>query len=91
MTIEQLLIAGVFAGLPVGLMIDRHKIGCLALLVVPLAMFLYVGWWQSANPDKLNSTSGLDFMFGPLWPSLGALGGYYAGRLVRSWVLKSGD
>ncbi|HEX8626242.1 MAG TPA: hypothetical protein VF782_14370 [Allosphingosinicella sp.] len=47
-------------------------------------MIVYVAWWQGENPDKLRSTSGLDFIFGALWPSLGALAGLFAGDGLKS-------
>jgi hypothetical protein len=49
-----------------------------------VAMIVYVAWWQGENPDKLRSTSGLDFIFGALWPSLGALAGLFAGDGLKS-------
>jgi hypothetical protein len=88
-TIEFLLMAGAVAGLFIGLAVARPAQGCAALLAVPLAMFAYVWWWQSQNPDKLRSISGLDFLFGPLWPSLGAVGGFFVGMLIRSLLQKS--
>ena len=51
-------------------------------------MFIHVSRWQDANPDALGSTSGLDFVFGPLWPSLGAIGGFVAGRLLHKALFK---
>ncbi|MCI1141977.1 hypothetical protein MOP88_06120 [Sphingomonas sp. WKB10] len=50
-------------------------------------MIAYVYAWQSAHPDSLRSTSGLDFVFGPLWPSLGAMGGYVVGTAIRYFIL----
>ena len=85
-SIEGLFAVGFAAGLIIGAVIARPKLGCLVLLIVPIAMFAYVAWWQSQNPDKLRSTSSLQFVFGPLWPSLGALAGYYAGPWLRSIV-----
>ncbi len=84
MTIELLLICGFLVGLIVGVLIAKPQLGCLALLIVPVAMIGYISWWQGQNPDDLRSTSGLDFVFGPLWPSLGAIGGYFVGKSLRS-------
>ena len=83
MSIELLLFCGFLFGLAVGIAVARPGPGCLVLLAVPAAMIAYIYWWQGENPDKLRSTSALDFIFGPLWPSLGAAGGYAVGRLLR--------
>ena len=84
LSIEGLITLGSLAGLLLGMAVPKQKIGCLILLAVPIAMFFYVGWWQSEHPENLRSTSAVDFLFGPLWPSLGALAGFYAGRWLRS-------
>lgn len=83
MSIELLIFCGFVAGLLVGVTIRKPSLGCLILLTVPVAMIAYISWWQGENPDKLRSTSALDFVFGPLWPSLGAIGGFFAGKLLR--------
>ena len=88
LTITQLLVAGFVAGLLIGIVLSRPKVGCVGLLAVPVGMFAYIWWWQGQNPDKLRSTSGLDFVFGPLWPSLGAIGGYLVGVALRSLLSK---
>ena len=89
MTIQAMMYFGFVAGLIVGIVVAKPKLGCLTLLAIPIAMIVYIGWWQSQNPDMLRSTSALDFMFGPLWPSLGAIGGFSVGRLARWLVLKT--
>ena len=86
LTIEGLFAIGLAAGLLVGWFIRKPMVGCLVLLAVPVAMICLISWWQGDNPDNLRSTSGLDFFFGPLWPSLGAIAGYYAGRWCRSFL-----
>jgi hypothetical protein len=69
LTIAQLLVCGFVVGL---LMVLPHpKVGCVGLPTVPVAMLAYIWWWQGQNPDKLRSTSALNFVFGSLWPSLG--------------------
>jgi hypothetical protein len=85
MTIEILLVCGFFVGLLVGAAVANPKHGAAVLLLVPVAMIFYIGWRQGQDPDRLRSTSSLDFIFGPLWPSLGAIGGFYAGRVLRSF------
>jgi hypothetical protein len=93
MTIESLLltIEGSFSlslvfGLLVGIAVPMRKLGCVVLLAVPVAMLFFVNWWQSQHPENLRSTSALDFMFGPLWPSLGALAGFYAPVAANAYV-----
>lgn len=88
MTIDLLLLYGTIAGLIVGVIIPRQRFGCVTLLIVPVAMIVYVSRWQAAHPDDLRSTSGLDFIFGPLWPSVGALAGFYAARALRAWLMR---
>ncbi len=88
LTIGQMLVCGFVAGLLIGVTFPHPKLGCVGLLAVPVGMFVYIWWWQSENPDKLRSTSGLDFVFGPLWPSLGAIAGYLAGMTLRSLLPK---
>ena len=88
-SIEGLLAIGFIVGLLTGVSAPRVKVGCYILLAVPVAMFAYVGWWQDQHPESLRSTSALDFLFGPLWPSVGAIVGFYAGRAVRGFCGKS--
>lgn len=56
------------------------------LWIVPIGMVAYIAFWQWQHPEDLRSTSALDFMFGPLWPSLGASAGYVAGGGLRFFV-----
>ena len=97
MNIESLLLSiegsfaiGTAAGLLVGILFPRPKLGCFVLLAVPLAMIFFVGWWQGEHPENLRSTSALDFLFGPLWPSLGAVVGYCAGMWLRRLLDRRG-
>jgi len=89
MTIIGLLIGGALFGILTGLLIPQLKVGCTALLIVPVAMIGYLALWQSLHPANIRSTSALDFLFGPLWPSLGALAGFPVGGLVRLVVNRS--
>jgi len=86
MTINMLLLCGAIAGAIIGIVIPRHRVGCLALLLVPIAMVVYVSRWQAAHPENIRSTSGLDFLFMPLWPSLGAVAGFYIVMAFRAWL-----
>ena len=88
MSIETLLIAGGIFGLAIGLAFRSHKLGCATLWIVPVATFAYVDWWQNAHPENLRSTSGLDFVFGLPWPSMGAMGGYLIGAATRYAVIE---
>ncbi len=75
-------IIGLVVGLFICIFLPRPKVGCLALLAVPLAMIVYIGLWQALHPENIRSTSALDFVFGPLWPSLGAIAGYLIGKVL---------
>lgn len=86
MTIEGMLISGAFIGLLIGLFSPSGRAGCITLWIVPVGMIAYIAVWQWQHPEKLRSTSALDFMFGPLWPSLGAVVGYVGGGGVRFLV-----
>ena len=88
MTIQAMMFYGFIVGLVIGMAVAKPRIGCLTLLAVPISMIAYIAWWQSQNPDMLRSTSSLDFMFGPLWPSLGAIGGFLVGKFSRWLVLR---
>lgn len=90
LTIEGSLAIGAAVGLLVGIFVHRPKLGCFVLLVVPVAMIFFVSWWQGEHPENLRSTSALDFLFGPLWPSLGAVCGYYAGKWLREVLDRRG-
>lgn len=84
MTIELMLIAGGLVGFLFGLLAWNPKVGCALFGIIAVAMIVYVAIWQAQHPESLRSTSGLDFLFGPLWPSLGAFGGWAVGSFVRS-------
>jgi type III secretory pathway component EscS len=82
-TMEGAITLGLVVGLVIGLLIRTQKIAFAILLLIPVAMIGYVNWWQAQHPENLTSTSALDFIFGPLWPSAGAIVGYYLGKFVR--------
>lgn len=88
MTLEMLLLCGFVAGLLIGFAIPHQKLGCIALFVVPIAAIVDVARWQKAHPENLTSTSALDFIFGPLWPSCSAIVGFVVGRKLRSALIK---
>lgn len=83
MTIEAMLMVGAMIGFIIGLGAPRERVGCLVLLIIPVSMFVYTWIWQAQHPENLRSTSALDLIFMPLWPSVGAVAGYAFGRLVR--------
>lgn len=83
LSIEGSFAIGSLLGLFVGLLFAKPKLGCSVLAVVPVTMIVFISWWQGQHPENLRSTSALDFFFGPLWISLGALGGNYLGRWMR--------
>lgn len=88
MTIMSLIIGGALCGVLTGVLIAPLKVGCTALLVVPVAMVGYIAFWQSQHPDLIRSTSSLEYVFGPLWPSLGAISGFLVGGLARFAVAR---
>lgn len=86
MTITQLILAGALAGLAVSLVPSR-KTGCMVLWLVPLAMLIAVSI-ELSDPERVpDALDALLFVFGPLWPSLGALAGFTLGRVVRGFVV----
>ncbi|MBX7526940.1 hypothetical protein [Qipengyuania vesicularis] len=84
LSIMSLVVLGGVFGSIVGALAPSKRIGCSLLLAVPVGMVIYVSIWQSQNPEALRSTSPLEFFFGPLWPSLGAVVGWQFGKSVRS-------
>ncbi len=84
MVIENATLLGLAFGFVVGIVITKPKLGCAALLLVPIAMIAYISAWQQQNPELIRSTSGLDFLFVPFWPSVGALCGFTAGLVLRT-------
>ena len=50
-----------------------------------VASWFYVDWWHDSNPDKVRSTSGLEFFFFPIPPMAGALLGTSIAWLARDW------
>jgi hypothetical protein len=87
MSIEMLALCGAVVGLVIGLTL-RVPVGCVTLLLVPIGMIAYIYWWQTAHPENLRSTSGLDYLFAPLWPSLGAAFGFLVGVTIRVVVFR---
>jgi hypothetical protein len=85
-TIEGLLLLGFIAGCLVGVTIPSQKIGCLILLAIPIGMIGYIAWWQNQHPENIRSTSGLDFIFGPLWPSISAITAFYLSAGIRDRI-----
>lgn len=89
MTIQGLLVIGAIIGVLAALLIASPRVGCASLWVIPIATIAVVIVDQRMHPETVRSTSALDFVFAPLWPSLGALTGYGVGRLVRSFLGKA--
>ena len=84
--IEAALLIGGLVGAVTGL-VPRAKIGCAALVIIPLVMLVCTFTQQndaSRRPDALDP---LFYVFNPLWPSLGALIGFGLVRLLRAMVL----
>ena len=81
-----LIIIGLLYGIGLGLMSRSGKVGCLASMAVPITAIGYVGWWHGANPELVRSTSGLEYIFVPIPPTLAALFGFAVVFLVRDWL-----
>ena len=86
MTIQFLVVVGAIVGLLSAILIRNARLGCASLWVIPVAMIIVVIVDQQLHRENVRSTSALDFIFAPLWPSLGALVGYAAGRLTQSAI-----
>ncbi len=82
-TIEGLLLIGFIMGALVAYFLSQ-KIGCAALITIPIIMLIYIDWWLNNNPDSTSSTSALAYIFVPLWPSMGAIAGYFAVNFIKS-------
>jgi hypothetical protein len=85
-SIQALLAIGFLFGVGVGGLLSKGKLGCIALLAVPVAAVTYVSWWHGENPDLVRSTSGLEFLFVPIPPSTAALAGFAVVYLIRNWL-----
>jgi hypothetical protein len=86
MSFTILIMAGALAGAALALIFGARPIGCLSLLVVPVAAIFYVSWWQDQHPENLRSTSGLDYLFVPRVPLIGALATYGVIFFVKDWL-----
>lgn len=89
MTIQALLILGAIIGFVAAVLFANPRLGCVSLWIIPITMVATVIVDQRLHPESVRSTSALDFMFAPLWPSLGAIAGFLAGRLTRSFIAKA--
>lgn len=85
LSIGLLLLIGFVTGVVVGLPLGSNRFGCWTLAFVPIGAIGYVSWWQSQHIENLRSTSGLEFIFVPIPPSIAALVGYGLVRLIRNW------
>jgi hypothetical protein len=83
MTLWLFIALSFAAGLLVSLSTKGVARGCLGLLGVPLLTLVCLWVWHSLGPEKLHSTSALDFVFGPMWTSHGAIVGFGVGEFIR--------
>lgn len=86
MSFLALISAGALAGAMLAFIFGTRPVGCASLLIVPVLAVLFVGWWQDQHPELLRSTSGLDYLFIPPIPTIGALATYGAIFLLRDWL-----
>lgn len=80
-----LLLTGFLAGLMLSLTLRNRRFGCFSLAMIPVGAWSYVDWWQSQHPELLRSTSGLEFLFVPVPPMIGALAGYGLVAFIKEW------
>ncbi|KWV95232.1 hypothetical protein [Erythrobacter sp. AP23] len=85
MSFLVLIGAGALGGAALALIFGTRRVGCASLIVVPISAVLFVSWWQNQHPELLRSTSGLDYLFVPPIPTIGALVAYGAIFFVRDW------
>jgi hypothetical protein len=83
MTMVDLLAFGTMAGLLIGLAARSDKVGCIVLMFLPVFVVVCTAVEQQLYPERLNPFSGLDFASDPFWFTIGALGGFIGGRLIR--------
>lgn len=83
MAIEAAFLISLIFGFVFGIKIGNPKLGCAALLIVPITIMVHIQIWQSQNPEVIRSTSGLDVVFGSFWPSVGALVGIAVGLTLK--------
>ena len=81
-----LIIAAAAFGLIASLYPNRRW-GCAVLLMVPVAMLFVVHTELSEPSRRPDALDALGYLFGPLWPSLGAIAGFLMGRAARKLIL----
>ncbi|KRA79714.1 hypothetical protein ASD76_16960 [Altererythrobacter sp. Root672] len=85
-SIGVLLVLGLLTGGAIGLLAGSTRFGFGILTLVPIGAVTYVNWWQNQHPESIRSTSGLEFIFVPIPPSIAALIGYGMIWLIRDWL-----
>ena len=86
-SVGVLLMIGFVAGGIIGLLLGSKRLGCGTLALIPIGAIAYVSWWQDQHAENLRSTSGLEFIFVPIPPSIAALAGYGLVWLIRDWLV----
>ena len=84
LSVPALLAIGGMAGLVMGALFGLRRGGALTLLLVPVGMIVYIANWQDKHPEALRSTSGLDYIFGPIPPTASALVAYGIACLIKA-------
>ncbi len=82
-TIEGLLMLGFVVGGLISYFLSQ-RIGCIALISIPITAIIFVNWWLKNTPENTSSTSALAYVFVPLWPSIGAFVAYIVISLIKS-------
>lgn len=83
--VYEMLAIGCLVGCCLGLIFAFTRVGCFSLAIVPISAIIYVDWWQGQNSDRLNSTSGLEYLFLPPVPLASALFAYGCVWLIKDW------
>ena len=86
MSFLTLISAGAIAGAFLAAIFGTRPVGCASLLIVPVSAFFFVRWWQNSHPELLRSTSGMDYLFVPPIPTIGAFVTYGAIYFFRDWI-----
>ena len=86
MSFLALILAGAIAGAILAAIFGTRPVGWASLLIVPVSAFLFVYWCQNQHPGLLRSTSGLDYVFVPPIPTIGAIVTYGAIYFFRDWL-----
>ena len=85
--IEAWIALGAVAGVLASLL-PNYKFGCAVLCAIPVAMLILLSIeLASRPPDALDA---LLYIFAPLYPSIGAVPGFFLGKAARKYFVSGG-